>query len=274
MAVKREVIVHAHIFKNAGTTIDWVLERNFGKHFCDNREDQLMRTEKSYLNDFLENNKNISVISSHSLPLPLEPHRQFEFYPIVMLRHPLLRVRSVYDFERQQKGCTPGAINAKKKSFSEYVAWRMLPEVGHTIRNMQVRYLTFNSLPRVEQLDEDHLAAALKFINDNMLVGVVELFDQSMVVFDQKFNDLGFDIDFSYKKQNVSSSSGIKLGADQKIAALQDELGDDLYELLLSKNELDMRLHQTARTLLSTRFEQIKDSNFLLNDLRERCRAI
>ena len=39
----RHVILHGHIFKNAGTSFDWSLERSFGEAFVDHREDKLMR---------------------------------------------------------------------------------------------------------------------------------------------------------------------------------------------------------------------------------------
>jgi len=58
-----------------------------------------------------------------------------------MLRHPIERIRSVYDFERKQRGRTPGSRAAKSKSFRDYVAWRMTPAVAHTIRNYQTLYL-------------------------------------------------------------------------------------------------------------------------------------
>ena len=35
---KRVIMVHTHIFKNAGTSLDWVLQKNFGKNFLDHRK--------------------------------------------------------------------------------------------------------------------------------------------------------------------------------------------------------------------------------------------
>lgn len=37
---KRMVIIHRHLFKNAGTTFDAILENNFGRIFCDHRYDE------------------------------------------------------------------------------------------------------------------------------------------------------------------------------------------------------------------------------------------
>ncbi|MCU9611902.1 hypothetical protein OEK97_28760, partial [Escherichia coli] len=41
----------------------------------------------------------------------------------------------MYDFEQRQQAETPGAIQAKMLSFSDYIRWRMQPDVGPTIRN-------------------------------------------------------------------------------------------------------------------------------------------
>jgi len=98
----RIVIAHAHIFKNAGTTIDWILQRNFGKKFLDDRNDQLIRSDTEYVAKLLSKNKKLKAFSSHSLPLPVNQIEGIDLQVMCMLRHPLLRVRSVYDFERKQ----------------------------------------------------------------------------------------------------------------------------------------------------------------------------
>ena len=35
----RNVILHYHLFKNAGSTLDWSLQRQFGAGFVDHRDD-------------------------------------------------------------------------------------------------------------------------------------------------------------------------------------------------------------------------------------------
>ena len=36
---RRHVLIHAHLFKNAGTTFDFSLQRSFGEQFVDHRDD-------------------------------------------------------------------------------------------------------------------------------------------------------------------------------------------------------------------------------------------
>ena len=137
----RTVIAHGHIFKNAGTTFDWALEKNFGKSFCDHREDKPMRQQgASYLTQYLLDNPQINAISSHHL-CETSTIDEIDIIPVFLLRHPIERILSVYTFEREQKSSSPGAKAAKKYNFKDYVQWRMDPEVNRTIRNYQTSYL-------------------------------------------------------------------------------------------------------------------------------------
>lgn len=252
---RRDILVHAHIFKNAGTTIDWILEQNFGADFSDDRNDERMAKEANYLLNVIKSNSHLKAISSHSMPLPIRENDHVNFHAIVMLRHPLLRVRSVYQFERKQRANTSGAKMAKKLSFRDYVDWRMSPDVSPTIRDMQVRYLTRNSNKSREQLSEDHFSAASQFVDDNRLIGLVERFDQSMLLFSTYLREISIDLDFSYQKQNVSATP--KVAKAQQIDSLREDLGANLYNTLVEKNSMDIRLYEYADQLLAARFESL-----------------
>jgi hypothetical protein len=252
---RRDIVAHAHIFKNAGTTLDWILEQNFGTDFTDDRNDQRMVREPQYLLDTVKSNPELRAISSHSMPLPIVEDDQINFHTIVMLRHPLLRVRSVYQFERKQRAATPGATMAKKLSFKDYVDWRMRASVASTIRDMQVRYLTRNSNKDREVLTEEHFMSACQFVDGNSLIGLVERFDQSMLLFSKYLASIGVDMNFSYQKQNVSNTP--KAGKTQQIDSLKDDLGASLYQTLVEKNSMDLRLYEYFDQLLTKRFDAL-----------------
>jgi len=251
----RSVVVHAHIFKNAGTTIDWILEKNFGNNFLDDRNDQKMSTDPDYLASLIDSKPQLKAISSHSIPLPLKQNDAVRYHTLVMLRDPLLRVKSVYDFERKQRADTPGAKMAKEKSFKDYVIWRMTPEAAPTIRNMHVRYLTKNSQPAKEELTEDHFASACEYVDNNKLLGLVEEFDKSMLLFSNYLMETGIEIDFAYQKQNVSSS--VKRSKSEQIDFLESELGSELLSVLKTKNEFDIKLYNYAYDVLKKRFSAL-----------------
>ena len=252
----RNIILHGHIFKNAGTTIDWILERNFGKNFLDDREDVQMRNNSDYLASLLE--QQLIAIASHSLPLPPKPIKGVIFHTIVLLRNPILRVRSVYDFERKQKGKTPGAIHAKKFNFKEYVQWRMRDDVAVTIRDFQTRFLTQNSLPKSQNLSDEHLKYAIDYVKNNPLTGLVEHFDESLNIFKTTLDQFVDDFNIDYEIQNVTQKK--RLSESEKLSAIQQELGTELFETLLNKNSNDIKLYEAATEIIQSRF---RDNNSL-----------
>ena len=66
--MRRVVILHGHMFKNAGSTFDWALNKNFGKAFIDHRDDAaLLKGGGAYLSDFLNSNPEVKAFSSHHL---------------------------------------------------------------------------------------------------------------------------------------------------------------------------------------------------------------
>ena len=263
----RIVIAHAHIFKNAGTTIDWILQRNFGKKFRDDRNDHIIRKDESYVAAFLQKNKKLKAFSSHSLPLPVRSVSGVDFQVICMLRHPILRVRSVYDFERKQDANTPGALFAKNATFKEYVEWRMLPNVGATIRDMQVNFLTSNV---GRALDEGgRLEVAKEYIESIPLLGIVEMFDESMVLFEDCLLKMGVEFNSAYIKQNITEKK--RQSNDSKLTQLKSDLGDQLYKRLMDNNQLDISLYNCAVELLQRRLTGVEELSERLEVLLHAC---
>lgn len=80
---KRDIILHSHIFKNAGTTFDYILEKNFGKSFIDHRDDKnVVDGRQRYLNDFLNKNKKIKAFSSHSIHFKAKNSFKYNFHQV------------------------------------------------------------------------------------------------------------------------------------------------------------------------------------------------
>ena len=53
--MERHVLLHAHMFKNAGTSLDASLRQSFGAAFVDHRDDESMRLGAQYLGPYIEN---------------------------------------------------------------------------------------------------------------------------------------------------------------------------------------------------------------------------
>ena len=260
----RTVIAHGHIFKNAGTTFDWALEKNFGKSFCDHREDKPMRQQgASYLTQYLLDNPQINAISSHHL-CETSAIDEIDIIPVFLLRHPIERILSVYTFEREQKSSSPGAKAAKKYNFKDYVQWRMDPEVNRTIRNYQTSYLAGDQTRKTSKVCTlNTFNAALNKAQHN-LVGLVEKYDASMIKFEESLRKRGIELDLSYVRQNVTNGKSTSNG----ISYIAEELGD-IFKLVLDENAYDLALYCAVTQLFEK--EDIEDSSEKMADFKRRC---
>jgi hypothetical protein len=243
--VKRTVIIHRHLFKNAGTTFDSILQNNFGNDFCDHREDVPMRKiGEDYLLDFLKENPEIKALSSHHIWFKPAGTDALELIPVLFLRHPIERMRSVYDFERKQDSSTLGSQMAKKLGFRDFALWYMQDDKPATMRDFHARHLAGFKKPK--PLRRIHFKKAASEIKTNPFIGVVDLFDESLQAFDKAFRAKGIELDFSYQPKNVNKPFD---GADyeKRASEVLEELGE-IAKIVLKKNAFDIELYRLART--------------------------
>lgn len=267
---ERLIVVHNHIFKNAGSTIDWALKRNFGAAFVDHRDDAAMKQGPRYLGKYLTDKPHIRAISSHHIRPPLPVISGAQLFTIMMFRHPIERVTSVYNFEKRQKGAsTPGAKFASSHSLSDYVVWRMRFDVPPTIRNFHI----YRSIPLPvdwrRPLTEQELDLAKDFVRSVVLLGLVDRFDASMVLFEEALRPFYPDIDLTYRPQNVGQHPHVT--QSERIEKLRADVGNDIFEMLCGHNAMDMDLYGLARLLFEERVARTPDFEAKLADFRRRC---
>ena len=178
----RRVIAHLHLFKNAGTSIDASLERNFGdgwvKH--DNPHGGLVLTS-SELVAYLADRPAVQAVSSHLLRPPLthagQGYDEITIDPIVFLRHPIDRIRSAYEFEARGRNS-----DKPTDSIGDWIAWHRAKN-SHQCNNFQVAGLTSLRHPNghVDHRQEFHAhqESARQFVANLAAFGLVERFDES-----------------------------------------------------------------------------------------------
>lgn len=265
---QRKIIVHCHLFKNAGTTFDWSLARNFGEDFMDHRDSESMRRGAEYLGPLLEEYDNLRAISSHAIRFPLPELPDTRLFPAIILRHPIDRVSSVYSFERKQKKMqTPGAINAGRMSFPEYVMWRMdHTQSAGTIRNAQTRACLDKQKNVIFEAD---FHAAKKRIRNTDLLCVIDYYDQCMVLFEEALRPHFPHIDLSFVRKNVTRQRASRL--EHRINHVNTELGLEIADTLSINNHWDLRLYREAEKIVQHRMATLPDFDRLLDDFRSRC---
>ena len=263
----RKVILHSHIFKNAGSTLDWALERNFGRAFYDHRDDIYMRKQgMKYLNEFIQSRPELIAVSSHHMPFM--PEQEKDYWWLILLRDPIRRVKSVYDFEVKQPISSLGSKRAKELDFSEYILWRMQDDAPTTIKNFHTRYLN-NVMNPSRIIDESYVDRAFERLRlKNVIFGSVERFDESMIIFEEALKKDFPGINLEYIKQNVSRKEG-----DSPLGILND-LTAEARDLLLEKNRLDKDLYERVDTELQHLTQKIPDFESKLNNLQNRRKTL
>jgi hypothetical protein len=241
---KKPVVIHYHIFKNAGTSVDAILEKSFGENWAPFEGVHASDVQSSSaLGDFLQARPDVEAVSTHlgRPPLPWP-----ECLPIVFLRHPILRAWSVYEFTRQDAS-QPYSKIAQQQSFADYVRWALDGSGnGIVIRNYQVVHLSDASFRMVDlyqtKANAEDLRQSCDLLAQWGIVGIVERFATSCASFRAAYGKRVPALNFEplwLNRTNTASKT-----AEQQLADIRDELGDGLYNELLEQNELDMKLYQ------------------------------
>ncbi len=250
---RRPLLIHYHIFKNAGTSFEWSLQQVFGTavHKFDSPSPDGMITPEE-LASYVGSVPEIKVISSHQaiLPAPRIPNRAV--ITSILIRNPIARVRSIYAFERRQTRPTLGALKAKELDFRGYVEWRLSCSPA-MFCNYQVIFCSrTKDTPHDEELTEAHLENAVRNLGLIDIVGTVERYREWLVLAQSSLAGLFPNISLSYVRRNVSEQA-MNTTHEAVLADLRRELGADLARRLLECNDLDMRLHQFADASLTRR---------------------
>jgi hypothetical protein len=243
----RKIIVHYHLFKNAGTSVDVLLKRNFGSRWGE-YEGGGKKLPPDELGAYLTANPQLEALSSHNALLPLPQLPDTEIFPILFLRHPIDRIRSVYEFERTQNAMTEGARTAKRKTFADYVEWRRARWFDYSVQNFQTWRLAQGARPSMTLGTRNIWSHALKTLESLPFIGVVEQFELSIKGFETMLRPHFSGLTFEAVWANVSRARDSNL--DERLERIEAELGRDRFVQLVRENELDMKIHELVRERL------------------------
>jgi hypothetical protein len=267
----RHIILHHHIFKNAGSTLDSALERFFGLGFAtlhDNGDDG--RVDATMLFDFIGRRPDARAISSHHFHAQDYDAaiglRRLCFFHFAMIRRPLARFLSIYKFYRRSNLDHPIAQAARTLLPSQFV--RLLIERHpHMIDNPQVNVFANHGTYRRPVSDADFATACAR-VQQYSLCAPVERYDEAMVTVEYFVSPAyGLDgLDLSYVRQNTSEF----LQGEEMIAEL---IGRANFDWLACMNERDERLWNEANADLERRMRLVPDFERRLAHFRGRCAA-
>ncbi|MEO5753703.1 MAG: hypothetical protein ABIR38_03250 [Chthoniobacterales bacterium] len=248
------LLIHYHIFKNAGSSFEWALQEAFGHDYRSFDSP----TPRGFISgddlaEFALRHPSVRAIASHQAapPSPAIPER--EVVTSILIRDPIARIRSIYAFERSQQAGTPGALKAKELSFRGYVEWR-LQTAPDMLCNFQVHFCTRTAEKQTGAPNRERLEKAISNLDATSIVGTVARYDEWIALAERILASSFPGLSLPSVRRNATARTALPEVAI--LEQLVSELGEDTAQFLIKNNELDMCLHQVADALLTRRLAE------------------
>lgn len=244
----RTIVTHIHLFKNAGTSVEQALERSLGPRWTSYDGDTASALlSAGALAQFLHDRPGVEAVSSHHIRPPLAGAPRFVFLPLVFLRHPIDRIRSAYDFERQQGAPTPSSVAAGSMNLSDWIDFhrnRRSSQVAEfqTLALSALRDESGRPSPDIS-LDA-HRASAMSLVADLPAYGLVEKFDDSCRWINAWLREVLPSLELAPEHANSTQDRSAALSA--RLDQVRENLGPAAYTRLLDDNAQDLLLWDWA----------------------------
>ena len=262
----RKIILHYHLFKNAGTSIDQILKENFGEERWRSEEFPgpttniplvlSGRSNFQRVQDWLAEHPDVVVLSSHTAAMPLPDLPATRVFPIVMVRNPVIRLQSSYLFEREQFQSGRHTLTTKIAGQNDLAGYlRGLLELKK--QSMARNYASVRlaaAVPGTPERLGQRTSEALKLLP---FVGVVERFEQSMQVLEHLLKPHFPDFQTLPAWENATGLAGTPL--QDRLDSIRTEIGDDLYREVLAANRVEIDLHTAASRKISTAAQKLSE---------------
>ena len=239
----RNILVHINLFRTGGAFVDRSLEEGCGPAWRRlTPADFEGLPPQDVLQKLLAGNPSLKALSSVHVRLPLQNGGGLRFFPVIVLRNPLLRAHAVYQHERSEGQDSVHSIKAKEMDFAQWVEWCLsTTSLSGPIANFQTRICsrTCNGL---DPADWNQPVGLRNYVDAAEL-----LKGASVAVYEQLSSGLaGIEADLAPHFPGISlsgSSDAIEgTGQSDEVRYL---LGEALYERLCAANAYDIMLHRS-----------------------------
>lgn len=227
---QRHVILHNHLFKNAGTSVDRILQQNFGPLWQSAEFMAEGADNTQAVADWISKTPTAAAFSTHTLRGPVPQISGVTIIPLVLLRDPVARIASAYRFERAQKAETRGARLAKAHGFAGYVHARLSTQGDRQCRNFQTNRLAI-LMPDAPGSELDRARAAAHMIWSTGVLGEVAHFGMAMDLLQERLMPHHPDFRWQPITANAAGNDSAQLVSPEMRARLVETNQDDL-ELL------------------------------------------
>jgi hypothetical protein len=253
----RPLLVHYHVYKNAGTSVEKNLSDSFGHRWavCEGDRENILISNDDVA-AFAKANPHIRAISSHKArPFPVSERLR----PILFLRHPIDRARSIYYFTKRDPTQVDHTL-ARDGSFRDYVNWWL--DLPHSaLRNYQVVHLSQASFRVADALQavacSEDLSEATNFLHSLRFFGLVRRFEESCRGFEACYGRTFRGLKMRAIRENASTNE--TLGESGALKSARDELGEATYARLVEANRFDLALYETAVALFDRNLARVSE---------------
>ena len=245
----RPVILHFHLFKNAGTSVDAALKQNFDQGWAQIESQDLRQLGSDSLVEFVRANPHIKAISTHTAAVKIPVQADLKFIPICFVRHPIDRIRSAYDFEKQQTAPTPSALQAKKGTFRDYMNWYLASPPARQVSDFHAFHFKDFHVVTPETNRELVEMHAVKAVHDMPWLGLVEQFDKSLEMFVQRIKQDFPGFNRVHVRANRTTKSDAKL--QDSLTDFRSRIGEATYRELQELNAIDFQLYEIVKQRFS-----------------------
>jgi hypothetical protein len=222
---ERTIILHYHLFKNAGTSVDAILKRNFGDKWVTREFPAMGGNNTILVEEWIRETPDAIAYSSHTMMGPIPQVEDVRVISFMLLRDPIERIKSAYRFERTQQADTWGAKLAKEQDFEGYVRARLARAGDRQCRNFQT-YRLASLMPGAGT----ELERAMRALGALTVVGRVDDFSAAILSLEAELhgNFPGFKAEVV--RRNVS------------LPSCSSEMHETRHEELIDANQWDFEI--------------------------------
>lgn len=271
----RKIILHHHFFKNAGSTLIAALSREMGNGFVEHHPSGESQGifGASDLANLLHATPQLTAVSSHHLTgenYNLHPtlRGDFRFFDFILVRHPLKRLMSIYNYYKTLEASSHPIVSAAQAlpaiDFFEF----LIRNHPNQAINPQVNSLSGGA---VMPPSRKHLALASERLVGCAVCGTVDQYHDAMIAAEYFIMPTFPGLKLHYSIVNSSPVTG---EYDGTLEAIENLVGRDLYQTLADLNALDIELCKVADEELTRRKLHIPHYAELTEDFNSRCKAL
>lgn len=249
----RHVICHYHIYKNSGTAFDGLLAANFGERHVafDGPFPYFSITQRELAKVILRNPQAVAF-SSHQIALPVPASLDVHVIPVVFIRHPLLRIHSIYQFKRSEADGTATSRFAMEMEFDAWCRHALgdAQEITH-VSNAQTRFLGGTSgapslMRRLKGAMSYDLMQARRNLRNVELLARTECFDRDVHRFPEILARYGIPFAVGDTSPRNVTGSDFSKSVDERLELVKAKLGADTLARVVAANRQDMALYEDA----------------------------